>query len=63
LNVGGVGGARADWLEYFARNAGSQKKAFGVLRNVSRQFDAAHGTSILQQVKQSIRLNQYIPIP
>lgn len=51
LNVGGKGGATADWLRYFDEVPGSREKAFQVLRNVYGEFDRIHGTAIAKHLE------------
>jgi hypothetical protein len=44
--VGGKGGGTWNWAQHFNDNPGSYDKATGILRQVTRDFDKTHGTSI-----------------
>jgi hypothetical protein len=53
-NVGGRGGAARDWAAHFRANPGSYDKAMQILRQVSRDFDKANGTSISKYLEREL---------
>lgn len=46
----GLNGSRADWIQYFTANPGSQRQAYDAVFNASRQIDYKYGTNLAQTV-------------
>lgn len=56
--VGGKGGSRDDWMEFFKANPEARDRAVEILRRVSRDFDIERGTSILPALEKELRLGR-----
>jgi len=52
--VGGIGGGTRNWADYFAKTPGSEEKAIEILRQVTADFDRAHGTSITPKLEKAL---------
>jgi hypothetical protein len=63
LRVGGPGGSRTDWGNYFMSNPGSQRTAFDTLLDTSRAFDYERGTSITSGVWDNLLKGNFEPSP
>jgi hypothetical protein len=51
--VGGWRGGTRDWLKYFMANPETEEKAIEILRQVTADFDRAHGASITPKLERS----------
>jgi len=52
--VGGTEGSMAHWLEHFKNNPEAEEKAIEILRQVTSDFDRAHGTSITPKLEKAL---------
>lgn len=59
--IGGRGGSREDWAAFFERYPEARDKAVEILRQVSRDFDIEHGTSILPALEKELRIARPSP--
>lgn len=59
--IGGKGGSKADWAKFFEKYPEARDKAVEILRQVSRDFDVEHGTSILPALEKELRIARPSP--
>jgi hypothetical protein len=59
--VGSKAGSREVWAEFFDKYAGARDKAVEILRQVSRDFDIEHGTSILPSLEKELQIAKPTP--
>lgn len=59
--VGGRGGSKDDWAEFFKMYPEARDKAVEILRRVSRDFDIEHGTLILPALEKELRIARPSP--
>lgn len=53
--VGGIGASTRNWADYFAKTPESGEKAIEILRQVTADFDRAHGTSITPKLEKALK--------
>jgi hypothetical protein len=59
--VGSKAGSREVWAEFFDKYAGARDKAVEILRQVSRDLDIEHGTSILPSLEKELKIAKPTP--
>ena len=56
--VGGKGGSREDWAEFFKKYPEARDRAVEILRRISRDFDVERGTSVLPALEKELRITR-----
>ena len=53
-NVGGPGGAKANWLAHFEASPESYNKALEILQRTTREFDKIRGTNVSRYLEKEL---------
>jgi hypothetical protein len=56
-----VRGSTDVWRELFANDAAARNKAIEILRQVTRDFDIEHGTSIAPSLEKELKITGRVP--